>query len=206
MAISLLTQLMNDLKGNDLSRIASALGETPARTESALGGALPVLIGGLASNASTTRQAAGLLDVIKRNNLDSATFADAASAFNAPGGIAGLINMGRPLMDSLFGGRAGLIADAITARHGISRSSSSTLLNLALPIVLGMLAKRMKSGGWSASNLMRFFEEQRSSLPDTDLTAAVNPDLAYLDADERGAPYSGSYRRETVHAKPAVHA
>ena len=206
MAISLFTQLMNELKGDNLSRIASALGETPAQTKSALGGALPALIGGLASNASTTSQAAGLLEVIKRNNLDSATFADAYSAFNAPGGLTGLINMGRPLMDSLFGGRAGSIADVMTARHGISRSSASTLLNLALPIVLGMIAKRMKSAGWSASNLMTFFDQQRSSLPDTGLPAAVNPDLDYIDADERGAPYSGSYKREPMHTGPAVHA
>src|SRR5580765_7130528 len=117
-ATSLLTQLINDFKGDALSTVASTIGETPARTESALGSVLPALIGGLAIKASTTGQAAGLLDLIRRNGLDSGTFADAVSAFKAPGGATGLVNMGRPLMESLFGGRTESIADWVTSRSG----------------------------------------------------------------------------------------
>jgi outer membrane protein OmpA-like peptidoglycan-associated protein len=189
---------MNDFKGDALGTVASAIGETPARTESALGFALPALITGLASNAPTTSQAAGLLDVIRRNNLDLSTFADTVSALKAPGGVTGLIDTGRPLMQSLFGGRTGSIADWMTSRSGVSRSSSSTLLSLALPLVLGAIARRVKSSGWSGSNLMALLEEQRSSLPETPGLAA-----ALETYEKEGAPYA--YSREPVHTTPVVH-
>lgn len=87
MASNLLTQLMNDFRGDALNGVASALGESSARTQSALDGVLPALIGGLALKAATTDQAGHLLDVIKRSKLDTDTFTDASSALKAPGGF-----------------------------------------------------------------------------------------------------------------------
>jgi outer membrane protein OmpA-like peptidoglycan-associated protein len=194
-ATSLFTQLINEFKGDTLNTVASTIGETPARTESALGSVLPALIGGLASKTATTGQATALLDIMRRNDLDTGTFADAASAFKAPGGITGLATMGRSFMESLFGGRSGAIADWVSSRSGISRSSSSSLMSLALPIVLGMIARRLKSTGWSASNLMSMLDEQRSSLPDMPgFAAALNPDIR-----------AEAYERDRVYATPAVH-
>jgi OOP family OmpA-OmpF porin len=178
MATSLCTQLISTFKGDALSTMASVIGETPARTENALeDGVLPALISGLASKASTSGQATDLLDIIRGNDLDSGRLADAAIALKEPGGITGLGNTGRFLMESLFGERAGSLADWVASRSGISRLSSSSLLNLALPIVLGMIANRVKGAGWSASNLMTLLEQERSSLPDMPgLAAALNPD------------------------------
>ncbi len=207
MATSLITQLINDFKGDTLSTAASAIGETPARTENALGSVLPALISGLANKASTSGQATDLLDIIRSNDLDSGRLADAATALKDPGRITGLGNTGRFLMESIFGGRAGSLADWAASRSGISRSSASSLLNLSLPIVLGMIGKRVKSAGWSASNLMALLEEQRSSLPDMPgLAAALNPDAGRVETYKRAsAPYVSTPERERVHAAPVVH-
>jgi outer membrane protein OmpA-like peptidoglycan-associated protein len=195
-ATSLFTQLINDFKGDTLSSVASVIGETPARTESALGSVIPALISGLASKASTSGQATDLLDIIRSNGLDSANVADAATAFKGPGGITGLGDTGRFLMESLFGGGAASLANWTATRSGVSRSAASSLLNLALPIVLGMIAKRVKAAGWSAANLMSLLGEQRSSLPDMPgLAAALNPEGARVH----------TYEKESAHyAAPAT--
>ena len=197
MATSLLTQLINDFTGDTLSTAASAIGETPARTENALGSVLPALISGLASKASTADQATDLLDVIRTNELDSDRLADTATALKDPGSIEGLGATGRSLTKSLFGGRAGSLVDLVASRSGISRSSTSSLMNLALPIVLGMIAKRVKAAGWSEANLMALLGEQRSSLPDVPgLAAALNPDVARVETIEReSAPYVSTPER-----------
>ena len=177
MATSLFTQLINEFKGDTLSSVASVIGETPARTESALGSVIPALISGLASKATTSGQATDLLDIIRSNGLDSANVADVATSLKGPGGITGLGDTGRFLMESLFGGGAASLANWTASRSGVSRSSASSLLNLALPIILGMIAKRVKAAGWSASSLMSLLAEQRSSLPDMPgLAAAFNPE------------------------------
>jgi OmpA-OmpF porin, OOP family len=163
---NLMTELMNDFRGDSLSSIASAVGQNPATTQSAIAAALPALIGGLAYKASTTDQASNLLDVITRNKLDSDTFASPSSAVRAPGGINSLMNVGRPLLDSIFGNRSGTITDWVASRSGVSRSSSSSLLSIALPIVLGLIARRLRSTGWGASNLMKLMADQRAYLQD----------------------------------------
>jgi len=98
---NLMTELMNDFRGDSLSSIASAVGQNPATTQSAIAAALPALIGGLAYKASTADQASNLLEVITRNKLDSDTFASPSSAVKAPGGLNSLMNVGRPLLDSI---------------------------------------------------------------------------------------------------------
>jgi outer membrane protein OmpA-like peptidoglycan-associated protein len=163
---NLMTELMNDFRGDSLSSISSAVGESPATTHSVIAAALPALIGGLAYKASTTAQASNLLDVITSNKLDSDTFATPSSAVRAPDGINSLMNVGRPLLDSIFGNRSGAITDWVSSRSGVNRSSSSSLLSIALPIVLGLIARRLRSTGWSASNLMKLMADQRAYLQD----------------------------------------
>ena len=166
MTSNLMTELMNDFRGDSLSSVASAVGENPATTHSAIAAALPALIGGLAYKASTTDQASNLLELITRNKLDSDTFATPSSAVRGPGGLTSLMNVGRPLLESIFGNRSVAINDWVASRSGVSRSSSSSLLSIALPIVLGLIAKRVRSTGWNASNLMRLMADQRAYLQD----------------------------------------
>src|SRR5262245_32149871 len=166
MAINLIAQMMNEFRGDTLNSIASAVGETPERTQTAMGGVIPALIGGLANSTSTSDQANSLLNTIKANRLDTGPFSDVSSAVRAPGGINSLINMGRPLLDSLLGGRAGGITDWVSSLSGINRSSSSSLLGLALPLVLGQIGKRVLNSGGSASSLMSLLGDQRQFLQD----------------------------------------
>jgi len=163
MSTNLIAQIINEFRGDTLNGVASALGETPAKTQTALGGVVPALIGGLAANASSD-QGHSLLNIIKGNKLDSGSFTDVASAVKAPGGINTLLSMGRPLMDSLFGVRVGGITDWVSSLSGISRSSSSSLLGLALPLVLGQIGKRVMGSGGGASSLMNLLGEQRQFL------------------------------------------
>ena len=204
MATSLVSQLMNEFRGDTLNAVASTLGESAVRTQSALGGALPALMGGIDTKASTIDAAASLLDLMKRNNLDSATFGDVSSAIRAPGGINGLINLGRPLLETLFGRRAGPVTDWVSSVSGINRTSSSSLLDMAATIVLGAIAKRLGSSGWSASNLMSLLGEQRSFLGEAPagLAALLRPDVEVHDRER----YVGASRVEPVRHEPAVQA
>jgi len=188
---------LNDFRGDSLGNIASGLGESPARTQSALGAVIPALIGGLAMKAATTDQASNLLDLIKRNKLDSDTFADTTGAFKTPGAFSSLVNMGRPLMDSIFGARSSALADYAAAHSGVNRSSASSLFSLALPIVLGMIARHVRSTGWNASSLMSMLDGQRAFLHDA---PAGLTDLLRVD-DAAAARHVRTYDAEDVHRR-----
>lgn len=189
-ATNLITQVMNEFRGDTLGGIASALGESSSKVQTAIGGAIPALLGGLINKVSTTEQATNLLGVMKGANLDAGPMTDVATAINAHDGISTLVKTGRPLVESLFGGRAGAIGDWVASLSGISRSSSSSLLSLALPLLLGQIGKRLMTTGWNASSLMGLLGEQRSFLHDapaglSSLLSSKEPVLA--------VPHVGAY-------------
>ena len=100
MAVDLLSQITNQFSGDSLNQIASVIGETPAKTQTALGSLAPAILGTLASKASSTEGANNIIDLIRRNNLTSVDVVDIAR----PGAATNLANTGRSLVDVLFGG------------------------------------------------------------------------------------------------------
>ncbi len=184
---------MNEFRGDTLGRVATSLGESPAKTETALGAALPALMGGLAGKGSTSAGADDLLDLIKRNKFDSPKYGDISGAISPPDGLTNLATSGRSMLDSVFGARTSSVTDWITSFAGINRSSSTSLLSLALPLVIGQITKFLGSGGLSAASLQNLLADQKAFLKDAPagLTAALGL------GDVGRAPYV-SYESEPV--------
>ena len=142
MAPNLLRLVTDEFRGDTLNRFASAIGETPAKTQAALGGAIPALLAGIGNKVSTTSGAGEVFDAIRSNNLDTNQFATAASALTAPNGISGLTAIGPSLLKTVLGDRVSGLTDGIASYAGINRASSGSLLSLALPIILSLVGRR----------------------------------------------------------------
>lgn len=166
---------MNEFGGDTLGRVATSLGESPVKTETALGVVLPALMGGLAGKGSTSAGADDLLDLIKRNKFDNPKYGDISGAISAPDSLTNLATSGRSMLDSVFGARTSSVTDWITSFTGINRSSSTSLLSLALPLVIGQITKFLGSGGLTAASLQNLLADQKAFLKDAPagLTAAL---------------------------------
>ena len=200
---NLINQLKNDFRAGTLTSMASAIGENATRTQTALGAVLPALLGGLAKKASTTEGANELLDIIRKNKLDSSAYADISGAIGAPDGITKLINTGRPLVELALGDRSNSIMDWLSSFAGISRPSSMSLMSLTLPLLLGAVSRKMSMTGSRAASLRSFLQGQVTmQTAPAGLAAALGLD------EERRAPIVGTYdtspRVETTQSPPAV--
>ena len=164
MATNLVAQLMSEFDTTTLDRVAAALGESPARTQSALTGVVPALLGGMANAVTTPAHAEMLLGIIKRHKFSEGPPNGSGAAMTAPEGISGLIANGRPLLESLLRGRTSAVGDWVTGLSGIGKSSSLSLMSLVLPLLLGQIGRRVTDMGWSASSLLGLLAEQRSFL------------------------------------------
>lgn len=164
MTTNLISTLTREFSGDVVNKISASLGEDSRKTQDALEGALPALVSGLVNKASTNQGASDLLDLLKRNDYDGTRFTSAASAISGTDGISRLIEAGSPLLNSFFGSRTNSVIDWVTSLGGIRRTSSSSLLSLAVPIVLGQLGRMLSSSGWSTSNLMKLLSDQKNYL------------------------------------------
>ena len=162
-ATNLVAEMMSEFDANAHDRVAAALGESPVRTQSALVGVVPALLGGMVNSVSTPAQAEMLLGTIKRYKFDEGS-PNGSGAVTTPGGVSGLIATGRPLLESLLRGRTSAVGDWVTGLSGIGKSSSLSLMSLVLPLLLGQVGRRVTDMGWSASSLLGLLAEQRSFL------------------------------------------
>lgn len=160
MTANLINQLMNDFRGGPIANIATVLGESPAKIQTAMSGVLAALTGIIATKASTKNGATDLMDMIRKNGLDSGHYGDVAGAVAAADGIAKLGVTGRPLLQSLLGDRTSSITDWVSSLSGIPRTASSSLLALALPLVLGTIGRRVSSSGGNVSSLQNLMSGQ----------------------------------------------
>lgn len=158
---SLTEQLMAQLQGTPLQQLAAQLGESPARTESAVGAALPMLLGALGRNAAEPQGAADLLGALQRapgagsSGLDlggllGSLLGGGASGAQAPaGGLDGSAILGQ----ILGGGQQQRVQDGLNQATGLGSNSAEQLLKLLAPIVMSFLAQRVSAGGFDASDL-----------------------------------------------------
>jgi OOP family OmpA-OmpF porin len=160
MAPNLLRLVTDEFRGDTLNRVASAIGETPAKTQAALGGAIPALLAGIGNKVSTTSGAGEVFDALRNNNLDTNQFATAASALAAPSGISGLTAMGPSLLKTVLGDHVGGLTDGLASFAGINRASSGSLLGLSMPIILSQVGRRAGTLGGGAAGLMSLFKGQ----------------------------------------------
>lgn len=164
MAAALLNQISNEFGGETLTHISSAVGESPGKIKTALGDILPALLGGLASKAQTKEGAHELLDVIHQNHLDTEQYDHVGDAIKSPDAMSRLMDTGKPLLDTVLGGRSGAVTDMVATHAGINPTSSKSLMSLALPLVLGLLGRRV--GGEGESGLMNLLGKPKSFLQD----------------------------------------
>ena len=139
--MALLDMLGQQLQGNTLTQISQQLGTDEGTTAKAVSLALPMLVGGLARNASTDQGAAALDQALTRDHdgslLDAPHRAVADPMAFGGGGILGHI----------FGQRQAPVEQGVAKATGLDPQRAGKLLMILAPIVLGALAKRAMNHG-----------------------------------------------------------
>lgn len=160
----LLNQVSNEFGGEALNRIAATIGESPGKIKTALADMLPALLGGLASKAQTREGAHELLDVIHRDHLDSEQYEHVADAIQAPDALGRLMDTGRPLLETVLPGNSSAISSWVASHAGLNPASSRSLMSMVLPLLLGLIGRRVGNSG--ESGLMGLLGKPQTFLQD----------------------------------------
>jgi hypothetical protein len=150
MSASLTDDLLSQLQGQPLAQLGGQLGLSQTQTQSAVGAALPLLLGALGRNASQPQGAEALFGALQRDHAAGAGGAglDLGGVLGAVlGGAGGRQTDGAGILGHIFGGRQDAAAQGLGQATGLGSSQASSLLKLLAPIVLSFLAQRMLSGG-----------------------------------------------------------
>ena len=165
--MNLVDLVKDQLTSQVLGSLGNLIGANESQTRSATAAAVPALLGGLSSLASTQGGASQIASAL--GGLD----------LGALGNLAGLLggsnasrvaDQGGSLLSSLFGTSAtGKMVETLAGFLGMKPGIARSLLAYLAPIVLGMVAKQFSGGRADAAGLQRLFSEQagniKSALP-----------------------------------------
>jgi len=158
--MNLLKMLQDQMGGELMEKAGSFLGESTETTSSAMGAALPSILGSLISKGSSQSGASGILDMVTKGGFDGGMLSNIGSMFGGGDATSGLIKSGGGILSSLMGNKLGGLTDMIASMSGMKKSSSSSLLSMAAPIVMNMLGKKILGDKMGAGGLMKFLGSQ----------------------------------------------
>lgn len=155
--MSLLDQLTQSLGPNALQQISQKLGTDSGATNSAIRAALPVLLGALARNASTSGGANALNNALAQH--DGSALDDVTGALNqGQGGI------GDRILSHVLGNRQPAVANGIGSATGLDAGKVAALLAMLAPVVMGALGKAKNANGLDAGGLASMLGREREQI------------------------------------------
>lgn len=169
---SLVDELMSQLQGAPMQQMAQQLGTDTEQTQSAVGAALPLLLGALGQNAAQPQGAADLLGALQRDHsadvpqglgglgdLLGSVLGGAQGGNGGSGGGAGL-GGGADILGHIFGGNQQRAEAGLGQATGLG-GNAGNLLQMLAPIVMAFLASRVQSGGLDAGGLGQALGQER---------------------------------------------
>ena len=164
MAVNILELVKGYLTPDVIQKAATFVGESPSATQSALAGAVPAIIGALSDMSSTKAGADQIGRTLDAGRFDGTALNNPAGFFLATGTSQSLVETGKGLLGSVFGGKAGGVTDLIAQSAGIRGSSATSLLGLAAGLVMNVLGRQRASMSLDASGLSSLLADQRSMI------------------------------------------
>jgi len=156
--MNLVDVIKQQLAGEVGKKLSGMAGISEGDLQKTIGVALPGLLSGLGSVASTKQGAEKVANAI--GGLDSSMFGNLASMVGG-----GALQKGGSMLGNLLGGGVvdGLAA-AIAKTTGISQALIKTALGYLVPLVLGSIGSSFKGGKIDANGISKLFSEQKQNI------------------------------------------
>jgi len=164
--LSLTDELLAQLQGAPLEQLSQQLGTSGPQTESAVGAALPLLLGALGRNASQPQGAEALFGALQRDHggadLGSVLGSVLGGVSGNSGGTGG--GDGGGILGHIFGGHRPNAEHGLGQATGLGGAQAGQLLAMLAPLVMSFLANRANQHGLDAGGLGQVLGQERAQV------------------------------------------
>lgn len=175
---TLLESVLSQLGGGRAQAIGEQLGTDPARTQTALAAAVPMLLGALSRNASTPDGAAALSGALARDHDGSVLDNLGGFLQTFQGGS------GDGILGHVLGAKRPAVESSLSKASGLDASSVSKLLALVAPVVMGALGRAQRNQGLNADSLAALLSHEKQAA--TAAAPGLQGFMKLLDTDGDG--------------------
>jgi hypothetical protein len=176
MATNLLQLISNAVTPDTVQGLSTFLGEKDSAVQGGITTLLPVLLGGMASKATTPSGATNLFSMLTGPNVDTGIVGNFTNLLGT-GQSGSLLQTGGSLLSGLFGAdKASGLGSALAGMTGMKTSSAGNLVALVLPLIFGVLKRFILDSKLDARGVASLFTGQKDALAgklDPRLTSAL---------------------------------
>lgn len=141
-----LEALLGLLGGQDLGNLASQLGGNENDVKGGVAAALPMILGALNKNTETPEGAEALNRALESH--DGSVLNNLSGYLSNPD-----LQDGAGILSHLFGNKTENVANEVAQSSGLDANSSTKMLQMLAPLVLGVLGQQKKENNLDAAGL-----------------------------------------------------
>ncbi|GAB2451433.1 hypothetical protein GCM10011375_36900 [Hymenobacter qilianensis] len=171
MSQNLLELVQSYFSGDTVRQTSTALGENESSVGKALRSVVPLVLGGLFARSQQPGGNAELFDLSRQthssgilNNPGTLVGGMGSSSTTAPASDGGLLNKGAEMLRSVFGSNYTSAVDGMSQQAGVRNSTTSSLMGMATPVILGLLGKHAADNNLDSTGFGNYLSSQRSSI------------------------------------------
>ncbi len=158
--------LTQQLGGDAVRQMSRHLGADEGATQSAIAGALPVLIGALSKNAAKPGGAEALRNALEKDHdgsvLDNlGAILGGGGGGGGGGGVSSRSLDGAGILGHILGGNQSKVASSLGQATGLGAGSSGKLLAMLAPLVMGALGRTQRQKGLDTGGLADLLNGER---------------------------------------------
>jgi hypothetical protein len=155
---SLLDMVTQHLGDNGLRQMSQQLGTDESTTSKAVAVALPLLLGGLARNASQPDGASALNQALEQDH-DGSVLDNVSALVSNP-----QASSGAGILGHIFGSRQTPVAQGVSKATGLDPQQAGQLLLMLAPLVMGALARRKRQQPTDVAGLGAVLQQEQAEL------------------------------------------
>lgn len=173
MASNLIETFRNTVGELLIKQGSSILGESAEGIQTAMDTAVPALFGALTRKGNSENGAREIVQWLNEQQLDSTILSQAPALLNGGIETEKLMYQGAGLLRLLFNEKLLPVVDLISGSSGLKTSSATSLLKMAAPFVMGVIAKEFIGKTIDASSLSALLASQQDRV-NTIMPAALS--------------------------------
>jgi len=150
---SILDLLSSDIGKQLISGASAKTGQPTDKTASVLSMALPVILGAMQKNASTSQGAKSLNNALEDNKHDGSILSRLSSLLENQNEENGLTKDGAGILNHVLGGNQQKVQQGISNVSGVDASSVEKIIQMAAPILMGVLGNQKRKDNVGADGL-----------------------------------------------------
>lgn len=127
-----------------VSGAGKQLGMGESKAGSAIQAALPLILGAMKNNSSSSKGAAGLLEALGNNKHGGGVLDNLESILGGGGIDDDIMQDGAGILGHVFGGKEENVAQAVSKSSGIDLGQAMSILKVAAPFIMGYLGKKKR--------------------------------------------------------------